>query len=452
MEKEQANLIDQLETTREPVSKRSSTGVVTVDGQKYAVGLVWQPVQNLDDPIVEIRESADSEAGADLYCLRPAATPQYGIGYSELGHRDGMPSLASAVAAALTDRTSVCAVFRVDEGWWLLAIRNDLILAEEDIVFEKEIDAQKAYAAMMAVPDWDLRIVPPEWNIEGVENQDLGKLITGTRKVRLQEINAQHRTKILLVLAVAIVVGVGYLIWLLIKTLTGIIDGTDDFNPNPGGDNGGIVAPPEPVQSGPEPWEVVPEIGAFLNQCWVSAHQVRGIIIPGWSMGTIQCTPKQLVTSWRLVDPKVGPLSLMDFAIEDVYEFDNFTMTTKSDGTSADGVMEFKEPPIPVVSSIPQMTPKELEADVREIQNATGLSFQFNRQTLLSPPNRADGTRPPGQKSYTYYSFTVLSPYPPMEWKPFFEKFSGLELIKLEYTPSGDATNKWKYEGRIYAK
>ena len=195
-------LINQLDSVRVGPVKRSSTGVVTVDGQKFAVGLIWQPLQNLDDPIVEIRESAESEAGADLYCLRPAATPQYGIGYSEFEHRDGMPSLAAAVAAALSDKGSVCAVFKVNEGWWLIAIRNDLILAEEDVVFASEEEAQKAYAAMMAVPDWGIRIVPPEWNIEGVEQRDLAKLIRGMRKVRLQQINAQRRTKFLLVIAI----------------------------------------------------------------------------------------------------------------------------------------------------------------------------------------------------------------------------------------------------------
>ena len=231
---EKDNLIDQLETTRVETVKRSATGVVTVDGQKFAVGLVWQPLQNLDDPIIEIRESAESEAGADLYCLRPAATPQYGIGYSDLGHRDGMPSLAAAVAAALSDKSSVCAVFRVDEGWWLIAVRNDLILAEEDIVFANEVEAQKAYAAMMAVPDWGVKIVPPEWNIEGVEHADLAKLVRGMRKVRLQQINAQRRTKFLLLIAILIVVVVGYSVWLLIGAWNKLISKPDIPHAVPG--------------------------------------------------------------------------------------------------------------------------------------------------------------------------------------------------------------------------
>ena len=139
----------------------------------------------------------------------------------------------------------------------------------------------------------------------------------------------------------------------------------------------------------------------------------------------------------------------MRFGIEK-YQLKNFAIDVGVDGTSANGVMRFEK--IPMVSSDPSLTSKEVEEDVREIQQSTGLNFQFSRQTLLDPPNRPDGTRPANQKSYTYYSFAILSPYPPMEWEKFFTKFSGLELLKLEYTPSGDAINKWKYEGRIYAK
>lgn len=446
MAQEKDNLINQLETTRVEVVKRSSTGVVTVGGQKYAVGLVWQPLQNLDDPIVEIRESAESESGSDIYCLRPAATPQYGMGHTELGHKDGMPSLAAAVATALSDCSSVCAVFRVDEGWWLIAIRNDLILSEEDIVFATEVEAQKAYAAMMAVPDWDLKIVPPEWNIEGVQQRDLVKLVHGVRKVRLQEINAQKRTRFLLVVAIIIVLVVSYLIYLLIGAWKTIFTGPVV----PHASQHDISLPPvAPPPNAHKPWDVVPDIHAFFSQCWTSAHQVQAIIVPGWTMGTVQCTPKEMTTSWRLTDTKVGRLSWMKFGIHQ-YQLSNFKMDISGDGTSVNGSMKFVK--MPMVASVPKLTIKELEEDVREIQQSTGLNFQFSRQTLLDPPNRPDGSRPPNQRTYSYYSFTVLSPYSPMEWQSFFEKFSGLELMKLEYTPAGDATNKWKYEGRIYAK
>jgi hypothetical protein len=338
----------------------------------------------------------------------------------------------------------------VDEGWWLLAIRNDLLLAVEDIVFATEVEAQRAYAAMMAVPDWGIRIVPPEWNIEGVQQEDLAKLVHGTRKVRLQSINAQKRTKFLLAIATLIVLGLGYLIWLLVQVLSEVFTTDDGGIRRPTGGTRIVVQAPPPTPTH-KPWEVLPDMEQFFKRCWDTAYQMRAVIVPGWTMGSIQCTPGEVMTNWRLTDPKLGRLSWMRYGVSEYQPSPNFKIDIKSDGTSASGMVTF-DTKLSTVSSEPKMTPVELEEDMREIQQATGLSFQFNRQTLLDPPNRADGTRPPNQKTYTYYSFAVLSPYSPMEWQSFFEKFSGLELMKLEYTPSGDATNKWKYEGRIYAK
>ena len=139
-------------TVQEPVRK-SAAGSATVDGVKYAVGLLWAPLQNQDDPIPEIREAMDTEVGMDLYCQRTSTTPQYGLGSTSFGHRSGEPALAASVAAALAEKSSACCVFKVDEGWWFIAIRNDLILAEEDILFKTEEEAKKAFMAMMAVPD-----------------------------------------------------------------------------------------------------------------------------------------------------------------------------------------------------------------------------------------------------------------------------------------------------------
>ena len=58
-------MVDETENTQSlnvTQPTHTTSGVATVDGQKYAVGLMWQPVQNLDDPIPEIRETTDDNA------------------------------------------------------------------------------------------------------------------------------------------------------------------------------------------------------------------------------------------------------------------------------------------------------------------------------------------------------------------------------------------------------
>ena len=191
------------------------------------------------------------------------------------------------------------------------------------------------------------------------------------------------------------------------------------------------------------------DVKALFNQCWTNSFQIRSIQVPGWTMGTIVCTPKNISTSWRLTDTKVGRLSWMNFGLKQ-YQLINFKVDVDSAGTGATGSMEFKK--IPMKASKPRMSADDLANDLKEIQQSTGLSFQYSRQTMYDPPNRPDGSKPANQKAYTYFSFSAVSPYAPQEWVTFFEKFSGLEILKLEYTPSGDASNKWKYEGRIYAE
>ena len=424
---------------------KSSTGVVTVDGQHYAVGLIWQPLQNLDDPILEVRETAESEMGADLYCLRPAATPQYGIGRTTLEHHDGMPSLAAAVASVYADQSSMCGVFKVDEGWWLIAIRNDLILAEEDVVFSNEEEAKRAYASMMAVPDWGVRIVPPEWQVEGTETKDLKEILPKARKIRLQPINAVRRTKFLLFIAIAIIAIVIWLIYSLIALWKNVFPPEKIRVVEEPVD----LVPVQPEPEKPKPWENVVDMSVFLNQCWVSSYQMRSVVIPGWTMGGIECTPKGAATSWRLTNIQEGRLNMMNLGLDE-YQLENMRITVSPTGDSAQGVWNFQK--MPLVASIPMLSAETLEIDLKEIKQSTNFNgFQYSKQTLLDPPNRPDGSKPANQKRYTYFSFTLSTSYSPLEWIKTFEKFSGVELRRVQYTPGGSG-NSWTYEGRIYAK
>ena len=419
-------------------------GVVTVEGQKYAVGLMWQPIQNLDDPLPEIRETMESDNDADLYCLRQTPAAQYGIGKTSIGHKDGMPSLAIAVASALSEYESFCAVFQVEEGWWFVAARNNLILAEEDILFETESEAQRAYSSMMAVPDWDACIVPSSWNIDGTQQRVLADLVSRGRKIRLQEINAARKTKFLLFIAIVVVCALAQLIYLSVGLWRSVFPPTTIQSVQAPQ----IIQPVAPAPEKPKPWEKIVSTSDFIKQCWDNIYQVKSISFPGWKLGLITCTPDGLSTVWNR-DSAEGLLSWIKFGINE-YQFTDLSVDVAAGGTTATGFVPFQS--LPVVASLPALTAQQLRDDLTEIQQSTGLSLQFNQQTLLDPPNRSDGSRPPNQKSYNYFAFATTSDYTPWEWIKFFDKFSGFELLKIEYNPSNDTTTKWKYEGRIYAK
>ena len=435
---------NQVVNATENQTKIEPGGTLNIDGTVYAVGLLWQSLQNPDDPLPEIREIIESEPGFDLYCLRPASAPQYGIGKKSMGHAEGQPSAAAAVASAYADKTSVCAVFRIKEGWWFISIRNDLILSEEDRLFLREEDAQRAFFSMMAVPDWDIKIAPAEWQIEGAEQVVLADLIKNARKVRLQELSAMRKTQFLVGIAlfiIVVVIGIFYLIsslWESVFTPKKIV-----AVPTPE-----VIKPVEPTPEKPKPWEKIPETNAFLDKCWNNSYQLNNLTIPQWKMGTVICTPTGLETSWSKQNG--GRIAFLKAAINE-YRLSRVSVQINETGTSAKGTVTFSD--LPTIATIPTWTADQIRDELIDITQATALPIQYSKQTIQDPPNNPDGSVPPNQQTYEFYAFSVSSGYSPGEWKQFFDKFTGFELLKVEYNPAIEATNnKWKYEGRIYAK
>ncbi|MDR2901665.1 MAG: type 4b pilus protein PilO2 [Lactobacillales bacterium] len=438
------------ENTLEPIDNpgilsEDKSGTLVVGGSTYAIGLMWQPLQNPENPIPEIREALEAEKDTDLYCLRSSIAPQYGIGKKSLGHRDGQPSLAAAVASAYMNKESICAAFPINGGYYFVAIRNDLILSEEDTFYKSASEAQGAFFAMMAVPDWDLKIAPPEWNIDGAEQANLAELVKNAPKTRLTELSAMKRTSVLLLISAIIVLVLGAFIYVIFSWWDSV------FTPEK------IVALPqpevikavEPVPEKPKPWERVVQTDIFLNKCWNNAYQLNTLTIPGWQLGIVSCTPTGITTGWTKAWPNAARIGWIKSAVNE-YKISRIDIKIAETGTSASGAIAFSN--LPLVASIPTLTVNQIREELIDISGATGIRITYSMETVLDPPNNPDGTPPPNQQTYQMFHFSVVSPYTPWEWKLFFDKFTGLELTKIEYNPATGITDKWKYEGRIYAK
>jgi hypothetical protein len=132
------------------------------------------------------------------------------------------------------------------------------------------------------------------------------------------------------------------------------------------------------------------------------------------------------------------------------YKLNKVDIVINADGTLVTGNIQVTD--IPMVVSLPSLTRDQIKEQLTDIRQATGLPIQFSEQSIKDPPNNPDGSVPPNQQTYYYFSFSISSPYSPREWKVFFDKFSGLEFLKITFNPAIGAGNKWTYEGRIYAK
>jgi hypothetical protein len=210
-----------------------------------------------------------------------------------------------------------------------------------------------------------------------------------------------------------------------------------------------VVKPVEPTPEKPKPWERVPQPDMFLNRCWNNAYQLDAITIPNWQMGAVTCTPKGLSAAWRITNNRGARLAWVKAALER-YKFTKMDLRLDASGTVADATSTYTD--IPLVVSLPSLTAAQIREQLIDIKQATALPISYGEQTIKDPPDNDDGTVPPNQQVYTYFSFSISSPYPPSVWKTFFDKFSGLEFISIVYEPALGSNNKWTYEGRIYAK
>ena len=420
---EEAQLLDQ---DYEDGSNRTWATQVTVDGLTYATSLFWQPLQNTEDPVAEVSEAAEGiMEGADLFCIKQGKAPQFGICASQQGYKSGANVGAIPVATALGGQSSFVAVFKVQEGWWYICVRNDIILSDGDMVFLKEEDAKNQFMSMLAVPDWGKKIAPKEWEIEGTEDIDVTSLINKGNRAKLQKIKALRGTKLFMVIGVSAVVG----IWLLSTIIDSI-----------------FLAPPKkpmiapikpkvvkPIEKIPEikPWEKVKDPSQVMTKCYDYIAAISQIMPPGWKIGDITCNAGSASTSWTR---EIGRIAWIDEAL------DKSGIKFGAKAVSDDGNSVNVSVPLDQVATVAS----------RPTYNSVQLKMTLNDlfQSINQPVALSDSSFTSAQSNiYRSVKFKFSSVNNPVVWRDLLTNFSGLEITMIKYTKDG---NKWDYEGAIY--
>ena len=400
---------------------------ITVDGLTYATNLFWQPLQNTEDPISDVSEASEGILeGADLFCIKQGRAPQFGICVSKQGYKSGELVGAISAASALDGLSSFVAVFKVNTGWWYICVRNDIILSDGDMVFVNEEDAKTQFMSMLAVPDWEKKIAPAEWNIDGTEDIDLTELMKKGARGKLQKIKALRGTKLLVVISISAVVA----LWLLFTIIDSI-----------------FLAPPkkpmiapikpkvvQPVKVIPEvkPWEKLSDAGYLMAKCYENIAAVSQILPPGWNIGEVTCDKSGVKTSWTR---ESGRIIWADEALDSSgLQFSSRAIS--DDGNSMSVVAPVGN--VPTVSVSPTLKAGDLKITINDLFQAIGQPVALSDYSYTSPQNTI----------YRSVKFKFTSVNNPMVWKDLLTKFSGLEIIMIKYNKDGE---KWDYEGAIYA-
>lgn len=408
-----------------------------VGGEAYAVSLFWQPLSDPDDPMSEIKETSESVLdGADVFVIRRSGVSQYGLGISEEGHDAGQGSAAIALAEYFADKASFVSVFKVPEGWWFLAVRNDLILSEEDVLYLNEEDAQRAFFSMMAVPDWGCKIAPEEWGIEGTEEADLEEILRHTRPAKLSRLSSVHGTKFKVIAGGAALIAI-----YILMQIFGMFFGEDEPLVR-------SMVPPKifkkiaPVQEKEiPPWETLYDTSEILHLCTKNIRRFN-ISVPGWDIGNITCDGTGVSARWERA---YGTAS----SLQTAFKYANIAlMKLVIDPAGASAITIASIGNVRQVYSYPTFSEEKARWELNEIFQAIGSKISLAAKQA-SVKRRGGLISTVEKEKYPAIKFSYTSNMEPTMWESVLTSFSGLEISSIMWNPLNRA---WQYEGVVYVK
>ena len=398
----------------------------TVDGIQYAASIFWESLQNVEAPFLDAKEAAENVlVGADLFCVKHGKSPQLGLALSSQGFKKGMKVAAVAAVTAMSDASSLLAVFKVDAGYWYLCVRNDVILSDGDVLFVKEEDAREQFMSMLSVPDWSRKIAPEEWGIDETEQKSLSEIFAQGLDVQLEKINALRGAELAIVVVLSIAAG-ARLVMFIANTF--FATKTQENKVVTRRAQKKVVKEVEKIV--PAPWESMVDTEWLLDNCRDRIQALVAISTPGWVNGGVTCSASGVVTSWRR---EMGRLSWIELALS----YSGMTFTNKTidpRGTSVTVSLPFQS--VKKVNSIPTKNMTQLRNMINDLFQTLNMSISLTEGKVRA-----------GKKVYGSLNFRLNSTYDPNVWKPMLTKFSGLKVNNIRYN-----NGVWNYEGTIYVQ
>ncbi|MGN0929555.1 MAG: type 4b pilus protein PilO2 [Alphaproteobacteria bacterium] len=411
---------------------------IDIAGKTYAVGLFWQPVQNEKDYLKEVKVAVQTVVvGANLYCLKKGTASQYGLGFTSSGQKAGMPAGASGIANALRDKSSAVCVFKVNEGWWFVTIRNNLILAEEDTIYTVEEDAKEAFNSMLSIPDWGYKIAPSDWGIEDTKEISAIELLSKAQTVELKSIKESNLKTIFIFLILALLGWYYYHNEQVKKEEMERIERERRIAAAKKKMQEEAPPPPPP----PAPYESLTDIKDMAKKCTILIVNSTATV-PGWDLKDSICIEKDLKATWKRGYGTAGWIfeaqRYGNLPKEMVLSAENSAYNTVT------GTIDI--PVIKHISQVPTLTKEEIQKKLNDIFQSLKLStFKLNNsKTTVKDPNNPSYIK---DYPYTSFSFTDAAYRLPLDWVKLFGEINSIEFTSIKW----DNTNRrWTYDGRIY--
>lgn len=415
--------------------------VITINRKKYAVGLFWQPTGAGYVARTYARALARSvDKKLNLYTEYRGMV---GLGARRAGHRSGMDSAAAAVTDALGEYSSFLAVFGIDKYFYLVAVRNGVIL--EDKLFTSESDARAEYFKLSEIPDWGALFAPAPWGMPRAVERNLSDLIVRAVRAPLRPISRVGAGLVSGVLIIVFVVGS---MWFFRDPLEQMATTSELSNISPelaaefekqvqekNKELDAVFEIEKPALPGPIvlPYEYLPDPMARAQVC----YQAMAFLmqpITGWSQTNVECGETHAIAQFS-----------RDYGtLDDFYMMATELMPASFVQQQSDNALTVraKLPDVPTYASID-------ERDVETVLRAVMTAFQG----IDTPADAAMVVDTLTNGVDTVYLNVVEvaaeSKLVPTQFMQIFDDFGGVYMTRCAWNASA---RTWNYEVIIYAK
>ena len=414
---------------------------ININRKKYAVGLFWQPTGAGYVARTYARTLARSvDKKLNLFTEYRGMV---GLGSRRAGHRSGMDSAAAAVTDALGEYSSFLAVFSVDQSYYLVAVRNGVIL--EDRLFDSEQDARNEYFKLSEIPDWGALFAPSPWGMPRAVERNLSDLISRAVRAQLRPISRVGAGLASGALVILFVLGA---MWFFrdpleqMATTSGLpeMDPTlaAEFEQQVQENNRELdaefnIEKPQPPQPIVLPYEYLPDPMARAQIC----YQAMAFLmqpITGWSQTYVECDEFYAYADF-----------VRDYGtLDDFYMMATELMPASFVQQESDNALSVraKLPDVPTYASIDE---RDVETTLRAVMTAfQGIDVSADAQMVVDTLTNGVDT-----VYLNVIEIAAESKLVPPEFMHIFDDFGGVYMTRCAWDAS---SRTWNYEVIIYAK
>ena len=424
------------------VERKLANQTISVHRRKYAIGLFWQPVTpgNTGRSLAwRLSRSVDGHYG-----LYTEYKQMVGLGMRHTGQKTGMPSAAAEVSEALAEHSSFLAVFSVNGGFYMVAVRNGIILVDK--FFDRESDVRAKYTKMSQMPDWGAFIAPSKWGMPRAVERELDDVITGRAHAILRSINLTNSIILSVLLVVLFVIG-----FIFIYRDSGIksmsvrpdmqqIDPikAEEYQRQVAEKNKELdeqfqiekKSEPDPIVP---PYDLLPDVAARAEIC----YRAMGFLmqpISGWTQVSVKCDETHATVNVRRTYGTIGDFytiatELMPGAFVKELSEDTLTIRAK----------------LPKLDASPSRDERDADTVVRDVMTAfQSIDTPVDIQTVVDTVSNGVETQ-----VYDVVEVAASSKLTPMQFMQIFDNFGGVYMTNCDWNASN---RTWNYEVIIYAK